>query len=144
MISPTDKTAGVLYQLYDGLFPSIPDYNELKPVKHGVVEKVDLKLVDTADKRSYSIVSSGYMELPEAGLVRIGIGSDDGSKLYLNNQLVIDNDLAHGFQMLTRWVRVPSGLVPFRVEYIEVGGDRGLVPGLSRCLASCFREYFRS
>ena len=85
MISPTDKTAGVLYQLYDGLFPSIPDYNELKPVKHGVVEKVDLKLVDTADKRSYSIVYSGYIELPVAGLVRIGIGSDDGSKLYLNN-----------------------------------------------------------
>ena len=83
--------------------------------------------MNTSEKRSYSIVYSGYIEFSEAGLVRFGIGSDDGSKLYLNNQLLIDNDLAHGFQMLTRWVRVPRGLVPFRVEYIEVGGDRGLV-----------------
>ena len=126
-VSAADKTPGVQYQLYDGLFPSIPDYNELKPVRQGVVDKVDLNLVNTSEKRSYSIVYSGYIEFPEAGLVRIGIGSDDGSKLYLNNQLLIDNDLAHGFQMLTRWVRVQRGLVPFRVEYIEVGGDRGLV-----------------
>ncbi len=127
MVSPADKAPGVQYQLYDGLFPSIPDYNELKPIKQGVVEKVDLNLVNTSEKRSYSIVYSGYLEFPEAGLVRVGIGSDDGSKLYLNNRLLIDNDLAHGFQVLTRWVRVPRGLVPFRVEYMEVGGDRGLV-----------------
>lgn len=96
-VSLADKTPGVQYQLYDGLFPSIPDYNELKPIRQGVVDKVDLNLVNTSDKRSYSIVYSGYIEFPEAGLVRIGIGSDDGSKLYLNNQLLIDNDLAHGF-----------------------------------------------
>lgn len=122
-----EKVAGVQYQLYDGLFPSVPDYTALKPSVKGIVESLDLNLVNTSEKRSYSIVYSGYLEFPEAGLVRIGIGSDDGSKLHLNHQLIIDNDLAHGFQMLTRWVRVPRGLVPFRVEYIEVGGDRGLV-----------------
>jgi len=123
----SDKIPGVHFQLYDGLFPSVPNYEKLKPVDAGVVEKVDLNLVETSGKRSYSIVYSGYLEFEEAGLVRMGIGSDDGSKLYLNNQLLIDNDLAHGFQTLTRWARVPQGLVPFRVEFIEVGGDRGLV-----------------
>ncbi len=126
-VSMAHKIPGVHYQFYDGLFPSIPDYKELKPIKRGVVDKVDLNLVNTSEKRSYSIVYSGYIEFPESGLVRIGIGSDDGSKLYLNNQLLIDNDLAHGLQTLTRWARVPRGLVPFRVEFIEVGGDRGLV-----------------
>ncbi len=129
---PTDKKPGVLYQLYDGLFPSVPDYSKLKPAKEGVVDKVDLNLVNTSGKKSYSIVFSGYIEFAEEGLVRIGIGSDDGSKLYLNNQLLIDNDLAHGFQTLTRWARVPRGLVPFRVEFIEVGGDRGLVLSATR------------
>jgi len=121
-----EKTPGVHYEFYDGLFPSIPDYSAIQSVMQGIVEKVDLRLVNTSEKRSYSIVYSGYIQFPKAGLVRIGIGSDDGSKLYLNNHMVIDNDLAHGFQTLTRWVRVPQGLVPFRVEYIEVGGDRGL------------------
>ena len=121
-----EKTPGVHYEFYDGLFPSIPDYSILQSVMQGIVEKVDLNLVNTSEKRSYSIVYSGYIQFPKAGLVRMGIGSDDGSKLYLNNNMVIDNDLAHGFQALTRWVRVPRGLVPFRVEYIEVGGDRGL------------------
>lgn len=128
-ISAADKTAGLQYQLYDGQFPYIPDYTALKPVKQGVVDKLDLNLVEVSGKRSYSIVFSGYIEFPQAGLVRIGLGSDDGSKLYLKDQLVIDNDFGHGFQMLTRWVRVPRGLVPFRIEYMEVGGDRGLSLG---------------
>lgn len=126
-VSSTDKTPGVQYQLYDGKFPFIPDYAGLKAVKQGVIEKVDLNPIDIAGRRSYSIVYSGYLEFPDADLVRMGLGSDDGSKLYLNDQLVIDNDFGHGFQMLTRWVRVPRGLVPFRIEYMEVGGERGLV-----------------
>lgn len=126
LVSKEGKVPGVYYELYDGLFPSIPDYAAIQSVMQGVVERVDLNLVNTSEKRSYSIVYSGYIDFPKAGLVRIGIGSDDGSKLYLDGDLVIDNDLAHGFQTLTRWVHVPSGLVPFRVEYIEVGGDRGL------------------
>ena len=125
-VSPADKVAGVQYQLYDGQFPFIPDYENLKPVKQGIVERVDLNQVDVSGKRSYSIVFSGYMEFPEAGLVRVGLGSDDGSKLYLKDQSIIDNDFGHGFQTLTRWVRVPRGLIPFRLEYMEVGGDRGL------------------
>jgi hypothetical protein len=126
-VSLADKTLGVHYQLYDGQFSFIPDYEKLEPVKQGVVERVDLNQVDVSGKRSYAIVYSGYIEFPEAGLVRMGLGSDDGSKLYLKDQLIIDNDFGHGFQMLTRWVRVPKGLVPFRLEYMEVGGDRGLV-----------------
>ena len=131
-ISTADKTAGLKYQLYDGQFPYIPDYTELKPVKQGVVDRLDLSLVDVSGKRSYSIVFSGYIEFPQAGLVRIGLGSDDGSKLYLKDQLVIDNDFGHGFQMLTRWVRVPRGLVPIRIEYMEVGGERGLTLGAAQ------------
>jgi S1-C subfamily serine protease len=126
LVKKEDKVPGVHYELYDGLYPSIPNYETLESVTQGIVEKVDLNLVDTSDKRSYSIVYSGHIDFPEASLLRIGIGSDDGSKLYINGNLVIDNDLAHGFQTLTRGVRVPKGLVPFRVEYIEVGGDRGL------------------
>ncbi len=128
-ISSVDKTTGLQYQLYDGQFPYLPDYSVLTPVKQGVVERLDLNLVDISEKRSYSIVFSGYVEFPQAGLVRVGLGSDDGSKLYLNDELVIDNDFGHGFQMLTRWVRVPRGLVPLRIEYMEVGGDRGLTLG---------------
>ncbi len=126
-VSSTEKVAGVKFQLYDGQFPFVPDYEKLTPVKQGIIERVDLSLVDVTGKRSYSIVYSGYIEFPEAGLVRIGLASDDGSKLFLNDQLTIDNDFGHGLQMLTRWVRVPRGLVPFRLEYMEVGGERGLI-----------------
>jgi len=98
-----------------------------RDIRQGIVDKVEPNFFDISERRSYSIVYSGYIEFPEAGMVRMGIGSDDGSMLHLNNQLIIDNDLAHGFQTLTRWVRIPRGLVPFRVEFIEVGGDSGLV-----------------
>ncbi len=131
-IAAADKIPGVTYQFYDGQFPFIPDYETLKPTKQGVINRVDLKQIELADKRSFSIVFSGYIEFSETGLIRIAIGSDDGSKLHLDGQLIIDNDLGHGFQTLSRWIRVPRGLVPFRVEYMDLGGERGLMIGAAR------------
>ncbi len=62
------------------------------------------------------------------------MSSDDGSKLYLNDRLLIDNDLGHPLQTLSRWARMPAGLVRFRLEYTDLGGDRGLDLSISRDL----------
>jgi S1-C subfamily serine protease len=121
------KTPGVHFDFYEGLFPTIPDFSTQVVAKSGVVTHPDRKLaLGNSQVKKFGMVFSGYIEFPEAGLYRIGVGSDDGSKFYLQERLVIDNDLAHPMQTLSRWVRVPQGLVPFRLEHTEVGGEGGL------------------
>jgi hypothetical protein len=53
-------------------------------------------------------------------------GSDDGSKLYLNNRYIMNNDGLHGWR--TRWVNrhmSRGGRNLLRVEYFERGGHAG-------------------
>jgi membrane-associated protease RseP (regulator of RpoE activity) len=121
------KMPGVRYDFYEGLFPTMPDFSKQVASKSGLVAAPDRKLaLGDSKAKTFGMVFTGFIEFPEDGLYRIHVGSDDGSKFYLNERLVIDNDLAHPMQTLSRWVRVSKGLVSFRLEHSEVGGDGGL------------------
>ncbi len=52
--------------------------------------------------------------------------SDDCSRLFLGDRLIIDNDLPHPLQKLSRWIRVGSDPVPFHIEYAELSGDKAI------------------
>lgn len=44
----------------------------------------------------FSVTITGAFSVKEAGLYRFRLKSDDGSQLFVNNQLVVDNDGIHG------------------------------------------------
>jgi alpha-L-fucosidase len=55
----------------------------------------------------------------------ICVTSDDGSKLYLNDTLVIDNDGVHS--VLKKCASIPTeGVYKLDLEYFENGGSSGL------------------
>ncbi len=54
------------------------------------------------------------------------MASDDGSKLYLNNQLLIDNDGLHGFDEKKSEIILKKGLLPVRLEYFQESYGEGL------------------
>jgi len=50
------------------------------------------------------------------------LGSDDGSALFLNGQLIIDNGGTHGLQEKTRTVLLKPGFYRFHLTYFDQGG----------------------
>lgn len=62
----------------------------------------------------------GYLYIDPV-VKKICIKSDDGSKLYLDGQLKIDNDGMHGPE--TKCASVSTGVYKLDLEYFEVGGD---------------------
>jgi S1-C subfamily serine protease len=125
-ISRDGKMEGILYERYEGRYSVLPDFPSLRVVKKGIVRTPGFSGIVKPDDSQFALVFSGWIEFPDAGLVRLTVGSDDGSKLFLDDVLTIDNDLSHPYQKLSRWVRVPKGLVPFRLEYADTGGDKQL------------------
>jgi hypothetical protein len=125
-VSRDGKVEGIKYERYQGRFAALPRFQELPATKTGMTSAVGFAGVIKPDDSQFGLVFSGWMDFPEAGRVRMILGSDDGSKLYVDGELIIDNDLPHPYQKLSRWVRVPKGLVPFRVEYADAGGDKQL------------------
>lgn len=76
----------------------------------------------------------GYIDIPSAGNYWFYTSSDDGSRLYINGSLLVNNDGAHGTQERSNNVSPYNGVViplnagkiPIRVTFFEQGGGETL------------------
>ena len=74
----------------------------------------------------YEVLIEGLLEIEKAGLCRIGVSSDDGSKLYVHGRLIADNGGNHASQVRSGWIDVAAGKHPIRIEYYEDEGQQEL------------------
>jgi S1-C subfamily serine protease len=118
--------SGVTVSRYPGRLAALPDFSTLTPESTGTSDGVSLQGLVTEQSEPLALVFQGLLDVPMDGLFRMTLTSDDGSKLYLGDELVIDNDLLHPSQPLSKWVRLPHGPTPFRVEYLDGGGGKDL------------------
>jgi uncharacterized protein YraI len=58
----------------------------------------------------------------QAGRYRFTVTADDGARLWVNNQLIIDRWYDHATETFTAEVNVAGGNVPIRLEYYENQG----------------------
>ncbi len=66
------------------------------------------------------------VQVPEDGNYRFYLASDDGSRLYLDDRMVIDNDGLHGLVEKSVEVSLRTGLHSILVTYFDNGGDDAL------------------
>ena len=70
----------------------------------------------------------GEIEIPKSGEYTFEMRSDDGSKLLIDDRLIIDNDGLHDWGKLARGaVKLEKGRHAIRLEYFEHDADHGLV-----------------
>ncbi|MEZ4931022.1 MAG: PA14 domain-containing protein [Saprospiraceae bacterium] len=92
----TGKTeSGLQFSYYEGSWKNLPDFKKLTPVKTGVANKVNLEKIGHGDNQ-FAVVLEGFVDLPKTGTYQFFTRSDDGSKLYIDGELVVDNDGDHG------------------------------------------------
>lgn len=129
-VAKDGKVKGLRYEVFrpagSEQLKQIPDFASLKPVQTGEVESLSPDAFVQGDKDNYAVVFRGYIDFPAAGQYRLSISSDDGSKLFLNNRLVVENDFTHPESQLSRIARAGAGLNPVRIEYFSSRGGRAL------------------
>ena len=64
--------------------------------------------------------------IPENGNYTFYIKSNDGSKLYINDQEVIDNDGGHGVLEKSGTIALQAKEYPFMVKYSQLGSAKAL------------------
>lgn len=72
-------------------------------------------------------VYKGFVSVPTTGLYTFFTESDDGSRLYIGSQLVVDNDGVHGMQERSGAIGLQAGNHALRVEFFESTGSAGLI-----------------
>jgi hypothetical protein len=87
---------------------------------------------------SFGALITGYLSVASAGSFEFKLNSDDGSMLYIDGSLVIDNGEYNGHPPNTvpGFASLSPGLHPFKIEFFEdFGGQSGvdlyLPPGVT-------------
>ena len=108
---------GVAYTYYEGIFKSTADVLKAKPVKEGTFRNFSIKEAAADDHFGYQFHS--LINIPEKGVYKFHIYSDDGARLFIDGQEVIDNDGSHSAGEATGKVALEKGFHEIRVIYFE-------------------------
>ncbi len=137
MISFIDSTKnGLNYNYYEGNWQKIPDFSSLTPLRSGTVYQTLLLNIQPRED-FFGITYSGYIKIDEPGAYSFFLTSDDGSKLFINNSELINNDGAHRSKEVNAAIDLSKGKHPVKIFYFEGSGDQSLKleyagPGFSR------------
>jgi hypothetical protein len=115
---------GIRYQFYFGLWENMPDFNDLRAGKTGTTKEINLDVREQND--AFGLVFEGYISMPLTDVYTFTTVSDDGSKVYLDDQLVVQNDGQHMPQRQSGQIGLQAGYHKIRVEFFEAGGSEEL------------------
>jgi hypothetical protein len=72
--------------------------------------------------QAFSVVWTGFLTIGTGGVYEFATTSDDGSRFFVDHQLVIDNSGNHGPLARSGRIQLSPGSHPIRLEYSEAGG----------------------
>ncbi len=126
---------GLNYAYYSGNWNVLPDFSALTALKTGTETQFSLDEREANDY--FGFVFTGAVYLPTSGNYTFYTSSDDGSKLWIDGQLVVDNDGLHGARERSGTVSLSAGYHEIEVHFFERNGAAVLQvsyagPGISK------------
>ncbi len=120
---------GLKYLYYEGSWERLPDFTTIEPLRSGSMSTVNEAAANPwAD--NFALVIEGYVEVPATGTYTFYTRSDDGSALYIDGHLVVDNDGLHGIHPEEGRVILERGWHRLRITMFEATGSQFLRAGL--------------
>ena len=115
---------GVSYRYYEGSWSSLPNFANLKVLKTGISDDFNLTMADKTD--GYALAFTGYLDIEEPGLYTFETTSDDGSALFVDRKLIVDNNGIHAPITKSGEVELSKGWKKIEVFFFEGGGGEVL------------------
>ncbi|WP_052733081.1 PQQ-dependent sugar dehydrogenase [Hymenobacter terrenus] len=146
--NPTNIVAGLNYNYNQGTWTALPDFATLPPLRTGTTLNFDISAASQPDNFGFHFY--GYVTVPTDGQYTFSTKSDDGSKLYIGNKLVVSNDGLHDIVEKSGTIGLKAGKHFIAVDYFEAGGGNILQvffqgPGVAKQLipaSALFRKNY--
>lgn len=124
-LSNTGALPGLQAYFVPGAFEVTKEIDTLKATEKNVLPMVTLgKYRNMA--RTFGLVLTGFLLLPDDGIYSFALNSDDGATLWIDDKLVVDNDGKHAAFSLTGAVRMQKGSHKIELKYFQAGGSASL------------------
>jgi hypothetical protein len=120
----SEKVNGLSVAYYEGDWKILPNFSELTPKTTKTVGKFDLSLSERNDY--FALKFEGYISVPVTGVYTFFVNSDDGSRLFIGDKMLLDNDGIHGIVEKSGSIALQAGEHPITLLYFNGTGGRGL------------------
>lgn len=120
-----DLQTGLHYQCFEGEFDRLPDFSTLRPTRSGVCRNLVRSIATREDR--FAIRYDGFIRIPHSDVYRFTLASDDGSRLFLGDDLLIDHDGLHSLSEKTAEIALAAGFHRIQVHFFEATGGHELI-----------------
>jgi predicted alpha-1,2-mannosidase len=111
---------GISYRYFDGFFRDVHDLSDSKPGKEGIMPVFS---IENREKEQYfGYEFAGFIHLEKAGPYTFFLTTNDGSRLYIDDMMVINNDGLHPAAEVSRQLNLAEGYHSFLIRYFQEGG----------------------
>ncbi|HLX61050.1 MAG TPA: C25 family cysteine peptidase [Planctomycetota bacterium] len=138
--NPATTQPGLFWRYYRSAVnagPPIPDFTTIQPLSTGIqttmqpfiAQATGTNPFDAATISYWSVQWTGYVNVPADGIWTFFTASDDGSRLFVGNALVVDNNFIQGGAEKSGIVGLKAGVHLIKIQYAQATG--GLVLSVS-------------
>jgi hexosaminidase len=114
------KLSGLRYQLFPGEYSSTQDFK----ISADIADSLVTKTFNVANFRKggpFGVIYTGYIKVDADCLYGFSTASDDGSTIYVDDNLVVDNDGRHPVSGKAGAIALQKGFHRFSVKYFNTG-----------------------
>ncbi len=120
------ESGGINYSFYKGEWDQLPDFSSIEPVNRGITS-ANFSLDSPDEKTNFACLFEGFIQIEEEGYYIFVLSSEDGSKLYIGDRQILDNNGLHTADKAHTYViPLKEGFYPVRLEYFQKGGGKAL------------------
>jgi hypothetical protein len=134
--NPVGDSAGLAVSYYALSAPAaLPDFSTLTPYLAATSSNVNFastggNFAGSGVADNVGAVWSGWLRVDTPGLYTLFVNSDDGSRLRIGNQVVVNNDGLHGMVEVSGTVALAGGKHAVTIEFFEAGGGAGCIASI--------------
>ncbi|MEQ9406162.1 MAG: PA14 domain-containing protein [Fuerstiella sp.] len=115
----------------DYFYPSasnvaIETLEKMEPKASGIVPEIVMDVPQLQQRDKFALRFTGLVTAPKTGKYTFFIASDDGSRIYVDDKLLVNNDGLHGMTEKKGSVELTAGPHALVVTYFDNGGGDGL------------------
>ncbi len=120
----SDLKPGLAAAYYEGEWQKLPAFDSLKAKESFIADSIALPAMARAE--DFGLTFAGYFLAPTEGLYEFAISSDDGSKVFVGDSLVVDNDGLHGGGDVVGQIALKPGYHRLYIPMFQCKGGREL------------------
>lgn len=119
---------GMAYDYYEGIWERLPDFDGIVPLESGFAQDFSLRQRHQTDHFAFRYRAK--INIPADGVYRFYLISDEGSRLWIDGDVAVDNDKSNqtqGLRFNGSALELTAGFHDIRIDFFENFGRERLM-----------------